>query len=313
MGVPVRFAVLLLSAMGMTSERTGLITSVLEKEPPLQRLLHATLAALLLCGTTTASAQQSALQLFESHNSAVTAVQPSFTTTLVAADPRLIQYWRLSVSHAYTAASTETVSYGNGKGGGIIVFNRLQLDFSPPAYIQHNQSGAEDGFGDASGLIKCRIVSGNSEHGNYIVTAILGHSFASGSFKNGSATDSFSPTIAAAKGIGKRVAVESTLGGTLPTGKIALQGRSIAWNMQAQAHTSPHLWLAVENNSTFYRGGSHDGKMQNFVTPSAFYVVRKKDWERKHPFWVFDGGIQIATSAFHTYNHNLISEVRVLF
>ena len=26
-----------------------------------------------------------------------------------------------------------------------------------------------------------------------------------------------------------------------------------------------------------------------------------------------DAGMQIATSGFHTYNHNLISEVRVLF
>ena len=53
--------------------------------------------------------------------------------------------------------------------------------------------------------------------------------------------------------------------------------------------------------------------MQNFVTPAAFYVVRPKNWKPTHPFLIFDGGMQIATSGFHTYNHNLISEVRVLF
>jgi hypothetical protein len=53
--------------------------------------------------------------------------------------------------------------------------------------------------------------------------------------------------------------------------------------------------------------------MQNFVTPAAFYVVRKKDWKPAHPFFIFDSGMQIATSGFHTYNHNLIWEMRTLF
>jgi hypothetical protein len=53
--------------------------------------------------------------------------------------------------------------------------------------------------------------------------------------------------------------------------------------------------------------------MQNFVTPAAFYVVREKAWKPNHPFFVIDGGMQIATSGFHTYNHNLITEARILF
>ena len=53
--------------------------------------------------------------------------------------------------------------------------------------------------------------------------------------------------------------------------------------------------------------------MQNFVTPAAFYVVRPKEWTPTHPFLIFDAGMQIATSGFHTYNHNLIAEMRVLF
>jgi hypothetical protein len=53
--------------------------------------------------------------------------------------------------------------------------------------------------------------------------------------------------------------------------------------------------------------------MQNFVTPAVFYVFRSKEWEPTHPFFILDGGMQIATSAFHTFNHNLISEARILF
>ena len=53
--------------------------------------------------------------------------------------------------------------------------------------------------------------------------------------------------------------------------------------------------------------------MQNFITPAAFYVVRRKEWKPTHPFLIFDAGMQIATSSFIPYNHNLISEVRILF
>ena len=53
--------------------------------------------------------------------------------------------------------------------------------------------------------------------------------------------------------------------------------------------------------------------MQNFITPGLFYIARRKEWERTHPFWILDGGMQIATSGFHTYNHNLIGEARIIF
>jgi hypothetical protein len=258
-----------------------------------------------------ALAQQSFEQRFTAHNSAMTALQPAMVTPLVEADPRLIQYVRASFSNEYTAARTETVSYGNGRGGGVIVGNRIEFDFLPPAYIQHNSS-AVDGLGDTSVVGKVRIASGNAEHGNFDVAALLSHSFATGTYKNGAATDTWTPTVAAGRAF-RRFNVQTSLGGTMPAGKIAAQGRSIAWNALTQVHAAAHWWFEVENNATFYVGGAHDGKMQNFVTPAAFYVLRRKEWKTTHPFFIFDSGMQIATSGFHTYNHNLISEVRVLF
>jgi len=276
-----------------------------------KNILLLALAVALALDARPAMAQQSFTQQFAAHNSAMTALQPAMVTPLVEADPRLIQYVRASFSNQYTAAGTETVSYGNGRGGGVIVGNRIEFDFLPPAYIQHNSS-AVDGLGDTSVAGKVRIASGNAGHGNFDVAALLSHSFATGTYKNGGATDSWTPTIAAARSLG-RFNVQSSLGGTMPAGKIAAQGRSIAWNALTQAHATAHVWFEVENNATFYIGGSHDGKMQNFVTPAAFYVLRRKEWRPAHPFFVFDSGMQIATSGFHTYNHNLISEVRVLF
>lgn len=260
----------------------------------------------------TVAAQQSFRERFFAHNNAMSTIQPTWPTPLVETDPRLTQYYRFSFSHEYTPAGTETVSYGNARGGGIIAWNRCQFDVLPPPYIQHNSTAA-DGFGDTSVLMKYRIVSANADHGNYIVTALLTHSFATGSAKNGALTDSWNPTLAGGIGITKKIDVESSLGGTMPTGKIATQGRSIVWNSLMQAHIARSFWLELENNATFYNRGSHAGLMQNFITPGAFFVLKRKAWKPAHYFLVFNGGMQIATSSFHSYNHNLIAEMRILF
>lgn len=269
-------------------------------------------AAALLSAADMAGAQQSFTERFIAHNSEMSTLQPSWIVPLVTPDPRLIQYARVSVSHSYTAAHTETVNYGNGRGFGVISGNRFEFDYVPPTYIQHNAAGSADGFGDTSMVVKYRIASGNAKHGNFDVAAILNRSFATGSNKNGAVTDTYCPTLAGGFAL-RHFDVISSLGGTMPTEKIAVQGRSIAWNAVAQFHATSHVWFEVGNNATFYIGGAHDGKMQNFVTPAAFYVVRRKEWKPTHPFLVIDAGMQIATSGFHTYNHNLISETRILF
>jgi len=270
------------------------------------------LATIFMAGACAASAQQSFYERFTAHNNSMTALQPAFVTPLVEADPRLIQYARASFSKEYTAAGTETVSYGNGRGGGLIAGDRFEFDYMPPAYIQHNSS-AVDGLGDTSTLVKYRIASGNAEHGNFDVAAILSHCFATGTYKNGAATDTYGPTLAGGYAFRRRFDVMSSLGGTMPTGKIAAQGRSIAWNALGQVHATKHVWFEVENNATFYVGGEHGGKMQNFVTPAAFYVLRRKEWQPTHPFFIIDGGMQIATSHFHAYNHSLILTARWIF
>jgi hypothetical protein len=258
-----------------------------------------------------ANAQGSFKQRFFAHNYEMTKLQPSWPTPLVESEPRLTQYYRFAFSNQYTSSATQTVNYGNGRGGGIVAFNRFEFDWLPPTYVQHN-SGAQDGFGDTAGLVKFRIASGNAEHGNYIATALLSHTFAT-SAHNGALTDTWNPTLAGGIGFLRRFDVESSLGGSMPTGKIATQGRSIAWNSLLHDHLTRQVWLELENNATFFFAGSHDGKMQNFITPAAFYIYKRADWKPTHPFLVFTGGMQIATSSFHTYNHNTIAEMRILF
>lgn len=248
---------------------------------------------------------------FSAHNSNMAKLQPAFITPLVEPDPRLLQYARASFSHEYTAARTETTNYGSGRGMGVIAGDRFEFDYVPPAYLQHN-STAVDGFGDMTALAKYRIASANAQRGNYDVAVMVAHSFTTGSYKNGALTDTYMPTLASGFSF-KRFDVMSSLGGLLPTGKIASQGRSISWSGLMQAHVVRPVWFEVENNACFYVGGPHGGKASDFITPAAFFVIRPKNWAPAHPFFIVDSGMQIAASSFHTYNHNLISEVRMLF
>ncbi len=271
--------------------------------------------AMVLMLTAVAASQEkhsSFAQEFFAHNAKMTRLQPAMVTPIATADPRLIQYARFSVSHEYTSSGAETVSYGNARGGGIVVGDRFEFDWLPPAYIQHNSNFVKDGASDTSLVGKLRLASGNAEHGNFDVAFLLARCFATGSHKNGSLTGSFTPTLVGVKTLGK-FDIISAIAGTLPTAKIQAQGRTINWNTLTQFHATRHVWFEVENNATFYFAGSHDGKMQNFITPGAFYVARSSEWASTHPFFIFDAGMQMATSGFHVYNHNLIAETRLIF
>ncbi len=239
-------------------------------------------------------------------------VQPTWMSPVIQPDPRLTQYARLSFSNSYTSTGTQTVNYGNYHTFGMIAGDRIQFNFMAPPYVQNNSATAKDGFGDTMAEVKYRIASGNAEHSNFVVTALLCISLPTGSYQNGAPTAVYYPTLAAGRAW-RRFNVQATLGGTMPTGKIWAQGRSIEWNTTTQVHATANLWLAVEDNASFNYGGPFDRKTENFVTPATFYMVRRKGWKPTHPFLIFDCGMQIATSSFHTYNHSLIPEGRIVF
>jgi hypothetical protein len=141
---------------------------------------------------------------------------------------------------------------------------------------------------------------------------MLCESFPTGSHQNGAPTAVYYPNLAVGKMWG-RFDLQTTLGGTMPTGKIREQGRQIDWNTTGQVLVGRSLWLDVEDNAMFNFGGPFDGKTENFLTPSFFYVIRRKEWKPAHAIFVLGGGMQIAASRFYTYNHNLIPEFRMLF
>lgn len=265
--------------------------------------------AALVCGPRLRA--QSFYQQVRSHNVAMTDLQPSWMGPLMQSDSRLSQGVRFSVSDS-SMGGARVINYGNNHGVSLIAGGRFQLDFDPPSFFRNHSAAHPDGFGNAGAQLKYRIVSGNAAHGNFAVTAIDFHGFAPRAEQNGLLTAFDSPKIAAGIARG-RFDLQTTLGGFLPVSKAAAQGRAIEWNVTGQLHAGSRLWLDIEENAAFNFGGPFDGRPQNFITPAGFYMLRRQQWDSTHPVFVVASGMQIATSAFHLYNHNFVSELRILF
>jgi hypothetical protein len=250
----------------------------------------------------TAHAQQNFIQRWQARATATQAAQPHWVTPLATTTPRLEQEFRTDFDRQNT-----TWNYGGGKGLELIPASRIELLFNVPPYLQHN-SAAHDGFGDTTLLMKYRIFARNEQHGNAILTAFFGGTIPTGSYSNGSTEAMLHPTLAGGKGIG-RFDAQSTLGANLPVANSDKLGRTIAWNTAMQYHVGHAFFPEVEFNTTFYKGGPHDGKVQNFVTPGL--VGR---WKIHNRIGITLGaGMQIATSAYHSYNHGLILSARMPF
>jgi hypothetical protein len=267
-------------------------------------ILFAFLAGCILFS---ANALQSFVDRWQDRVNRTQAEQPHWVTPLATVTPRLEQEFRTDFNRQITPKHTDTWNYGVGKGLELIPTRRIELLLNVPPYIQHN-SGAKDGFGDASFVMKYRFYASNEEAHNAIITAFIGGSIPTGSYSNGSTDAAISPTLAGGKGFG-RFDVQSTLGATLPVANADKLGRPIAWNTALQWKANPHWWPEVEFNSTFFKGGPNDGKIQNFVTPG---IVARYPLHRRVGL-TLGAGMQIATSTFHSYDHGLIFSARMPF
>jgi hypothetical protein len=222
---------------------------------------------------------------------------------------------RTDILRQIAPARTITWNYDNSKGLNVIPWANTEIAFNLPPYLQHN-STAIDGFGDVSFLGKYRIASGNAHHGSYTLSAWVLATIPTGSYKNGSTDASVAPTIGGGKGWGS-FDVQSTVGATLPTGNPAItaSGRPVAWNTVAQYRIHKLFWPELESNATFYKGGTNDGKTQEFLTPGI--IVGKCALHPADPKaragLAFGAGMQIATSHFHSFNHGLVLTARWVF
>jgi hypothetical protein len=271
------------------------------------RLLLPLLAALCMgCGTNLLG-QDGFIANWQDRASRTQAEQPHWVTPIVTVTPRLEQEFRTDFVRQITPTHTDTWNYGNSKGLELIPTRHIELIANVPPYIEHN-TAAKDGFGDVAFLMKYRFFARNEENGNAIVTGFLGATIPTGSYSNGSTDATVTPTLAVGKGF-RRFDVQTTAGAALPTANVKKLGRPVAWNTTLQYRADKHWWPEVEFNSTFYNGGPNDGKIQNFVTPG---IVGRFPL-RKRLGLTFGAGMQIATSAYHSYNHGLVFTARMPF
>jgi hypothetical protein len=235
--------------------------------------------------------------------------QPHWITPLATTTPRLEEEYRYDQLWQVNGKGTTTDNFDGGKGLELIPFEKVEVIFNVPPYLAHNDPAVHDGFGDMAFLVKYRLLSANESHGNYILTAFLGWSLPTGDHKNGSAHAVITPTIAYGKGVGN-FDLQGTFGVGLPASDTALLGRNYLWNNTFQYRVSRKLWPEVEFNSTFFQNGMNDGQKQNFATP-GLVIGRLRLWSRVG--FTFGGGYQIATTRFHTSNHNAILSIRLPF
>jgi len=235
--------------------------------------------------------------------------QPHWVTPLATTTPRLEEEYRYDQFWQENAKGVTTDNYDGGKGLELIPFEKVEVIFNIPPYIAHNNPKVMDGWGDVAFLVKYRLLAANEEHGNYILTAFLGWSLPTGQFSNGALHAVITPTIAYGKGFGN-FDLQGTLGVGLPTADTSTLGRTIAWNNAFQYRAFRKFWPEVELNSTFFQDGKNDGQKQNFVTPGLllgrFRLAGRVGC-------TFGAGYQIATTKFHTTNHNALLTVRFPF
>lgn len=272
------------------------------------------LVALMLCVLTVPSfGQQGFFSTWEKRVKKTSSQQPGWAVPVFTPSAGLVQLIRFDGIRQYTPTHTTTWNIDGGKGFNFIPWYKTELDFNLPPFIQHNAPKVIDGPGDFSMLLKYRLLAGNESHGNYSISAALGGSLPTGSYKNGSPDGTITPTLFFGKGY-KMFDAQTAISDTLPTGHTKTMGRPVAWNSAFQAKIHRIFWPEVEINSTFFNGGSHNGKIQTFVSP-GFEVSKIKltSSETSRLAVVFGVGEQIAVTHYHAYNHGLSFTSRLVF
>jgi hypothetical protein len=277
--------------------------------------MKSVILATLLCSLapSTIVGQTSFFHAWEDRVRATSAKQPAWTVPVIGSSSTIVQLMRTDFVRQYTSTRTLTWNYDNGKGVNLIPFAKTEVDINLAPYVQHNTPKATDGAGDFSMVAKYRPFAGNSENGNYSTLVQLTLSVPTGSYKNGTAVSTITPTFVAGKGFGK-FDVQSALGAVLPTSSVPTIGRTIQWNTTAQYQVGRYFWPEIEVNASYFRGGANDGKSQVFATPGLMVSKIKFRRDPKARLGLVLGTcMQIATSSYHSYNHGFVLTGRIVF
>ena len=263
---------------------------------------------------------QSFIERYQARVTATQNEQPHWITPLVTVTPRLEQEIRTDFVHQYNPHGFAVWNYGNSKGLELIPARHIEILINVPPFFNRS-NGEQDGFGDLSFNSKYRIFARNEEHGNAILTAFFAASVPTGKNGNGSCCAVVTPSLAGGKGFG-RLALTSTLGGSLPVSNANGLGHTITWNNAIQYHVAKtgverFLWPELEFNSSIYKGGPDAGDIATFVTPGIIVgripLSHLASGAPGRLGLTFGAGQEIAVTHFHTFNHATVITARIPF
>jgi hypothetical protein len=243
--------------------------------------------------------------------SAIQAEQPHWVTPLATVTPRLEEELRYDQMWQSVTGGHQTDNYGGNKGLELIPFDPVEVIIGVPAYEFENTHPHRYGWTDETFLLKYRIMSGNEDNGNYILTAFMGLSVPSGSDVYTGHYYLYTPTIAYGKGWGK-FDFQSTLGLTVPNvaGLNTGPGMSLAWNTAFQYHIAKYFWPEVEANYTYWMNGTREGINQLYITPGLL-LGRLPIYNRVG--LTFGAGVQVAVTDKPQLHRNIILTARLPF
>ncbi len=283
--------------------------------PFMQKIVW-TMTLVCLWSIHVARAEEGWIAKYQARVAATQANQPHWATPFITVAPRVEQGMRADFLRQNLPGGQRTWNLGNTKGLQLIPLPRTEIRFSPPPFITHSDPQLSDGFGDVAFRLKYRLYGSNEEHHNAIVSILLGASLPTGKNTNGSCCAILTPVMEVGKGYGK-LALITSIGGSLPASNTVKLGRSVAWNNAIQYHTTRFLWVETEFNSTFFKGGKSDGKSQTFITPgvllSRLPLTRNAAGKSGALVLTLGAAEQIALTQSATYNHSPIFTARVRF
>jgi hypothetical protein len=280
------------------------------------RLIQIFALTVLAAANLQSSAQTGWFARYEARTAATQLNQPHWATPLVTSSPRIEQGLRADFVGQMASNSQTTWNDGNSKGLQFIPFPRTELRTSPPPFITHSNPAVSDGFGDIAFRLKYRLYGSNEDHHNAILTTSLSASLPTGKNTNGSCCAILTPSLEIGKGFGN-LALTTAAVANLPASNTLQLGRSVSWNNAIQYKLSRLIWIQTEFNTTFYTGGSKDGKQQTFATPGILISrIPLHHQTPTHPVPLLlslGAGEQIALTHFNTYEHSPIFTTRLRF
>jgi len=265
--------------------------------------------------SSTSPAEENFFEKWASRTSATQAKQPRWIVPLITTTTGLIQIARFDATRQIAPKGTDTWNIDNSKGINLVPWANTELAVNLPPYIEHNTK-AKDGAGDLSFLGKYRFLAGNEKHGTYTLSGWILATVPTGSYSNGSHDATIQPNLGGGKGFGN-FDIQTSLGATLPLGNTTYKtaGRPVLWNVAAQYQVARYFWPEIESNATYFNAGTNGGKKMEFLTPGVVVgkIKLKPSDAKSRPGFVTGIGMQIATSKFHTYNHELVLTGRFVF